>query len=106
MLDPDRLFVVLRDMFSNALSSGAARTLDYPPIVTVRDNVRAQYRLLREHFDVQRVAGVYGFSMGGLQAYHGAAQYPDLVDTAIVVCCSSRTAVHNKLFLSGLLRTL
>jgi homoserine O-acetyltransferase len=106
ILDPGRWFVIVPDMFSNGLSSGAAQTPDYPPVVTVRDNVQAQYRLLREQFDVQRIAGVYGFSMGGLQAYHWAALYPDLVDAAIVVCGSSRTAVHNKVFLSGLLRTL
>jgi len=48
---------------------------------------------------------VYGFSMGGQQAYHWAALYPDAVARAIVVCGSARTAEHNKVFLSGLLRT-
>jgi homoserine O-acetyltransferase/O-succinyltransferase len=32
---------VILDTFSNGLSSGAAQTADYPPLVTVRDNVRA-----------------------------------------------------------------
>jgi homoserine O-acetyltransferase len=44
--------------------------------------------------------------MGGIQAYHWAALYPDEVQRAIVVCGSARTAVHNKVFLSGLLRIL
>jgi homoserine O-acetyltransferase len=43
--------------------------------------------------------------MGGQQAYHWAALFPDAVERAIVVCGSARTAVHNKVFLSGLLRT-
>jgi homoserine O-acetyltransferase len=41
-----------------------------------------------------------------MQAYHWAALFPDLVARAIVVCGSARTAVHNRVFLSGLLRTL
>jgi homoserine acetyltransferase len=44
--------------------------------------------------------------MGGMQAYHWAALYPDMVPRAIVVCGSARTADHNKVFLSGLMRTL
>jgi homoserine O-acetyltransferase len=44
--------------------------------------------------------------MGAMQAYHWAALYPAMVERAIVVCGSARTAPHNKVFLSGLLRTL
>jgi len=106
ILDPSRWFVAIPDMFSNGLSSGAAQTADYPPLVTVGDNVRAQRRLLTEQFGIEQVAAVYGFSMGAMQAYHCAALYPELVARAIVVCGSARTAVHNKVFLSGLLRTL
>ncbi len=106
ILDPERYFIVIPDMFSNGLSSGAATTPEYPACVTVRDNVLAQRRLLREVFDTEQVAAVYGFSMGAMQAYHWAALFPELVKRAIVVCGSARTALHNKVFLSGLLRTL
>ena len=44
---------------------------------------------------------VYGFSMGAMQAYHWAALYPEMVERAIVVCGSARTATHNKVFLLG-----
>ena len=106
ILDPAKWCVVAVDMFSNGVSSGAADTPDYPRLVTVADNVRAQHRLVTERFGVGRLAAVYGFSMGGLQAYHWAALYPSMVERAIVVCGSARTATHNKVFLSGLLRTL
>ncbi|HEX3791677.1 MAG TPA: alpha/beta fold hydrolase [Pseudonocardiaceae bacterium] len=106
VLDPNRWFVVIPDMFANNVSSGAADTPDYPALVTIRDNVLAQRRLLVERFGINRLAAVYGFSMGAIQAYHWAAMFPDLVDRAIVVCGSARTSVHNKVFLSGLLRTL
>jgi homoserine O-acetyltransferase len=106
ILDPTRWFVVIPDMFSNGLSSSAGDTPEYPPVVTIRDNVLAQRRLLAEHFGIDQLAAVYGFSMGAIQAYHWAALFPDLVARAIVVCGSARTSVHNKVFLSGLLRTL
>lgn len=106
VLDPTRWFVVIPDMFSGGLSSGAAETPDFPDVVTIRDNVLAQRRLLTEHFGIDRITAVYGFSMGAVQAYHWAAMFPDVVDRAIVVCGSAKTAVHNKVFLSGLLRIL
>jgi homoserine O-acetyltransferase len=93
-------------MFSNGRSSSASQQADYPAVVTAADNVRAQHRLVTEQFGVSSVAAVYGFSMGGIQAYHWAAVYPDEVQRAIVVCGSARTADHNKVFLSGLLRIL
>lgn len=106
ILDPTRWCIVAVDMFSNGISSGAADTDDYPAIVTITDNVRAQHRLVTERFGATKLAAVYGFSMGGIQAYHWAALYPGMVERAFVVCGSARTAPHNKVFLSGLLRTL
>ena len=106
VLDPERWFVVVPDMFSNGLSSSASTTDGYPSVVTAGDNVDAQHRLLAEQWGIERVAGVYGFSMGAIQAYHWAARHPDAVDRAVVVCGSARTAVHNRVFLSGLLRVL
>jgi len=106
VLDPTRWFIVIPDMFSNGLSSSAATSPGYPGVVTMADNVRAQHRLLTEHFGVTKVAAAYGFSMGAGQSYHWAALYPEMVERAIIVCGSARTSVHNKVFLSGLLRTL
>jgi homoserine O-acetyltransferase len=105
ILDPTRWFIVIPNMFSNGVSSGAGNTPDYPALVTPWDNVTAQRRLLVEHFRIERLHAVYGFSMGGQQAYHWAAMFPDAVDRAIVVCSSAKTAEHNKVFISGLLRT-
>src|SRR3712207_5681265 len=106
VLDPTRWFVVVPDMFSNGRSSSASQQDDFPAVVTAADNVHAQHRLVTEHVGASSVAAVYGFSMGGIQAYHWAALYPDEVQRAIVVCGSARTADHNKVFLSGLLRIL
>ncbi len=106
VLDPHRWFIIIPDMFSGGLSSSASHDPWFPSVVTMADNVRAQYRLITEQFGVTSVAAAYGFSMGGGQAYHWATLYPELVKRAIVVCGSSKTSVHNRVFLSGLLRIL
>jgi homoserine O-acetyltransferase len=106
ILDPTRWFIVIPDMFSNGLSSSAATQPGFPKVVTSWDNVQAQMRLLREQFGASRVHAAFGFSMGAQQSYHWAAAFPDAVDHAIIVCGSARTADHNKVFLSSLLRTL
>jgi len=106
ILDPTRWFIVIPDQFGNGLSSSPSTTPDYPALVTVADNVRAQRRLLADQFGITRLACVYGWSMGGLQAYHWAALFPDAVDRAIVNCGVARTAVHNQVFLRSLMATL
>ncbi|WP_410791620.1 alpha/beta fold hydrolase [Kribbella sp. C-35] len=106
VLDSERWFIVIPDMFSNGLSSSASTDQEFPSLVTMADNVHAQHRLLTEQFGIDRLAAAYGFSMGAGQAYHWAAGYPDFVERAIVVCGSARISLHNRVFLSGLLRIL
>ena len=106
ILDPTRWFIVQPDMFGNGLSTSPSNHADYPALVTAWDNVHAQKRLLAEVFGVQRVACVYGWSMGAQQAYHWAAAFPGEVERIVAVCGSAKTAVHNQVFLHGLLAVL
>lgn len=106
ILDPTRWFVVIPDMFGNGLSSSPSNTPDYPKLVTAWDNVQAQKRFLAEQFGIQRLHAVYGWSMGAQQAYHWAACFPDAMQAVVINCGSARTAVHNQVFLMGLMATL
>src|SRR5215831_2714256 len=106
ILDPTRWFIVQPDMFANGLSSSPSNHPDYPGLVTAWDNVAAQRRLLAERFGVDRVACVYGWSMGAQQAYHWAAAYPNAVERIVALCGSARTAVHNQVFLRSLMAVL
>jgi homoserine O-acetyltransferase/O-succinyltransferase len=105
-LDTERYFVVCPNLFGNGLSSSPSNTAGPQgrggfPYVTVFDNVAAQYRLLRERFDVTKIALAVGFSMGAQQAYHWAVRYPDLVERIVPFCGSARTSPHNIVFLDG-----
>ena len=106
ILDPERWFIVIPDMFGNGLSSSPSDMPDYPTLVTIHDNVQAQRRALADLFGIDRVACVYGWSMGALQAYHWAALFPDAVERIVVNCGVARTAVHNQVFLRSLMATL
>jgi homoserine O-acetyltransferase len=106
VLDPGRWFIVIPNMFTNGLSSSPSNTVALLrhgrwPRITHVDNVNAQRRLLREVFQVERLALVYGWSMGAQQALHWGALYPDEVERICAVCGSARTSVHNKVFLEG-----
>jgi homoserine O-acetyltransferase len=110
-LDPDRYFIVIPNMFGNGLStspSNARAPYDRGrfPRITTHDNVVQQRRLLREHFGVEQVALVYGWSMGAQQAYHWAAAFGSAVRRIVVNCGSARTAPHNFVFLEGVKATL
>jgi homoserine O-acetyltransferase len=106
ILDPTRWFIVIPNMFGNGLSSSPSGNDDYPTLVTIYDNVQAQRQTLSDLFGIDRVACVYGWSMGALQAYHWAALFPAAVDRIVVNCGVARTAVHNQVFLRSLMSTL
>ncbi|RAI57477.1 alpha/beta fold hydrolase [Roseicella frigidaeris] len=106
ILDPTRWFIVIPNMFTGGLSSSPSNTPDWPALVTTWDNVAAQRRLLREAWGIERLQAVYGWSMGAQQAYHWAAAHPAEVARIVVNCGSARTAVHNRVFLAGLMATL
>lgn len=106
ILDPTRWFIVMVDMFGNGQSSSPSNNSSYPERVSTGDNVDAQKVLLKKVFDVDRIACVYGWSMGAQQAYHWACRHPDQVERIVVSCGSARTAPHNQVFLDGLMALL
>jgi homoserine O-acetyltransferase len=111
ILDPDKFFVIIPNMFGSGLSTSPSN-IEPPhsparyPFFTLHDNVRAQRRLLAEVLEIDRLAMVYGWSMGAQQAMHWGAMFPDQVERIVAICGSARTAPHNKVFLEGVKATL
>ena len=76
ILDPTRWFIVIPNMFTNGLSSSPSNTRALAGAGHRPGTMsRAQRRLLREVFGVERLHCVYGWSMGAQQAYHWAAAF-------------------------------
>ena len=101
-LDPDRFFIVIPNLFGNGLSSSPSNSEVTPfPAISYHDAVAVQRRLLTERFGISVIALVYGWSMGGMQAYHWAACHSDMVERAAIVCGSARCSPYNHVFLEG-----
>jgi homoserine O-acetyltransferase len=107
ILDASRWFVVIANMFGNGLSSSPSNCqvcglAEDGFTFTHFDNVRAQERMLRAVFGVERLALVYGWSMGAQQAYYWGALFPERVERIAALCGTARTSEHNRIFLLSL----
>ena len=67
------------------------------PVVTVEDWVRAQ-KMLAERLGIGRFAAVIGGSLGGMQALRWAIDYPDCVQTAVIIAAAARLTASNIAF--------
>jgi homoserine O-acetyltransferase len=111
ILDPARYFIVIPNQFGNGLSSSPSNLAEpfghgRNPHFTHWDNAHAQRRLLEEKFGITKLKLIYGWSMGGQQALHWGAIFPDKVERICALCTSARTSPHNKVFLEGIRATL
>lgn len=68
--------------------TGTSWATDFP-VVTIRDMVRSQKRLL-EHLEIPELYGAIGGSMGGMQVLQWAIEYPDFVKRIITLATTAR----------------
>ena len=64
------------------------------PVLTIRDMVRAQKRLI-DHLNIDRLFCVIGGSMGGMQVLQWTATYPEHVFAAVAIATSPRHTTQN-----------
>ena len=98
-------------MFGNGFSTSPSNAPvsvrgSHFPDISLYDNVFCQHRLLTEKLGIERIRLVAGWSMAGCQAYHWAAQFPEMVETILPFCASARTSPHNFVFLEGVKASL
>jgi homoserine O-acetyltransferase len=86
-IDTDRFFVICANVLVG---------INFP-LVTVRDMVRAQKKLI-EHLGIAKLLAVVGGSMGGMQALQWAASYPESVRAVVPIACAARHSAQNIAF--------
>lgn len=105
-LNPDRYFIIIPALLGNGESSSPsnmAKPFDGPrfPNITMYDNVRAQHKLVTEHFGIEQLRLVLGWSMGAGQTYQWGVQYPSMMDGLLPFCGSAKTSPNNLVFLEA-----
>jgi homoserine O-acetyltransferase/O-succinyltransferase len=105
-LNPNKYFIISINMFGNGLSSSPSNSIRSQsgsqfPEITLWDNIYCQHKLISEKLKIKKIALVTGWSMAGCQSYQWAAQYPKMVEAILPFCASSKTSIHNHVFLEG-----
>lgn len=105
-IDTNRYFVICPNIIGGCMGStgpasinpatGKPYGLDFP-VITIRDMVRAQWRLM-ERLGIEDLFCVVGGSMGGMQVLEWAASYRDRVFSAIPVATAPRHSSQNIAF--------
>ena len=101
MLDTKRYFVICADALGAGQTTGPASPDPETgrrygvrfPVITVRDMVRAQHRLV-QRLGIERLHAVIGGCMGGQQAVEWAIAYPAMVGNAVVITTTPATSAH------------
>ncbi len=84
LLDASEYFIILPDAIGHGQSSKPSDGLRAGfPEYTYDDMVRAQYRLLTEHLDIDHLRLVTGTSMGGMMSWIWGYTYPDFMDALL-----------------------
>ncbi len=105
-LDTDRVFVICSNVLggcrgttgpsSTNPATGRPWGLAFP-VVTIGDMVRAQARLL-DRLGIDRLLGVIGGSMGGMQVLDWVVRYPDRVAAGLAIATTARLSAQGIAF--------
>jgi homoserine O-acetyltransferase/O-succinyltransferase len=104
--DTDRYFVVCSNVIGGCKGSSGPNSLDPStgkpyglsfPIVSIRDMVNAQKKLL-DFLGIQKLLSVCGGSMGGMQALEWAVSYPGMVSSCIPIATTHKHSAQQIAF--------
>jgi homoserine O-acetyltransferase len=97
-IDTEKFFVVCANIIGSCMgstgptsvnpASGRVYGLDFP-VVTIGDMVTAQKALV-DHLGIERLLGVVGGSIGGMQVLEWCVRYPEMVVAAIPLATTMR----------------
>jgi homoserine O-acetyltransferase/O-succinyltransferase len=104
ILDTDKYFVISSNVLGGCMGSTGPASFDGDkiygldlPLITIKDMVRAQERLVT-HLGIEQLLSVIGGSMGGMQVLQWAALYPTRVFSAMPIATSAKHSAQNIAF--------
>ncbi|WP_298963909.1 homoserine O-acetyltransferase [uncultured Roseibium sp.] len=105
-VDTDHYFVICANVLGGCLGTTGPATVNPQtgvpygldlPVITIRDMVRAQARLV-DHLGIDTLFAVMGGSMGGMQVLQWAVSYPERVFAAVPIAAAARHTSQNIAF--------
>ncbi len=105
-IDTNRFFVICANILGGCLGSTGPASIDPEtnepyglnfPVITIRDMVRAQVRLI-DHLGIDQLFAVVGGSMGGMQVLEWAAHFGERVYCAIPIATAAWHSAQNIAF--------
>jgi homoserine O-acetyltransferase len=106
VLDSERYFLICANVLGGCMGTTGPQEFDPAtgepwalsfPVITIRDMVRAQKRLL-QHLGIDSLFCVIGGSMGAMQVLQWASSYPDCVFAAVPIAGAARHSAQNIAF--------
>ena len=94
LADTSKYYVIAADALGNGISSSPSNSEHFPDI-TIADMVRSQYLLLTQHLGISQVYAVMGVSMGGMQAFEWALQYPHFMQKVVSISGTPRQTAYD-----------
>ena len=105
-IDPARHFIICSNVLGGCSGSSGPASIDPAtgkrfsmafPVITIRDMVNAQARLL-DHLGVGVLEAIVGGSMGGMQALDWAVAHPERVRSVVAIATAARHSAQNIAF--------
>ena len=104
--DTDKYFIISSNMLGGCMGTtgpssinpetGKAYGIDFP-VITIEDTIRVQKELV-DYLGVKKLLSVAGGSMGGMQAMLWATEYPEMVESTILIATTSKLTAQGIAF--------
>ncbi len=104
--DTDRYFIVCSNVIGGCSGSTGPRSINEAtgepynmnfPVITIKDMVRAQHRLM-QYLKIKQWLAVVGGSMGGMQALEWSVTYPDAVNGVVALATTAKLSPQSIAF--------